>query len=88
MAGADIVMLDNFTPEQLAPAALELKSKFPTLAVEASGGINMDTISSYALPGVDIISMGMLTQGYSTVDISMKLPRPSSMAAGPSPTAE
>ena len=82
-AGADIVMLDNFPAEELARDAIELKRRFPSLTVEASGGITEDTLPAYAVDGVDVVSMGALTQGYSTLDFSMKLPRPTAMAAGP-----
>ena len=62
-AGADIVMLDNFTPETLHPTAETLKERFPHLLIEASGGITMETMPSFFSPHVDIISQGRLTQG-------------------------
>ena len=82
LAGADIVMLDNFTPEEISRDAQKLKSRFPHVVIEASGGITLDTIPAYFSPHVDVISQGCLTQGYGHVDFSMKLPRPSHMAQG------
>ena len=73
IAGADIVMLDNFIPEALHKAAGVLKKEFPKLIIEASGGINEGTITEYFGPNVDVISMGSLTQGYSTVNFSLKI---------------
>ena len=76
-AGAEVVMLDNFSPRQLAIDAEEVKREFPHLIVEASGGITRDTIHDYLSPSVDVLSMGSLTQGYSAVDFSLKIQRPS-----------
>jgi nicotinate-nucleotide pyrophosphorylase (carboxylating) len=81
-AGADVVMLDNFTPTQIATDAKALKEAFPHVVIEASGGITADTISGFLDEHVDVISQGALTQGYGVLDYSMKLPRPDSMAAG------
>ena len=79
-AGADICMLDNFTPEEIHRDAALLKELYPHVVVEASGGITLDKIEGYLSPAVDVISQGSLTQGYTVVDFSMKLPRPSHMA--------
>ena len=72
-AGADIVMLDNFTSETIHPAAAEIKSKYPNVLVEASGGIRQDTLHLYMSPHIDIISQGALTQGYPCIDFSLKV---------------
>ena len=73
-AGADIVMLDNYpTPAALAADATALKAQFPSVLVEASGGIRLDTLASYLHPSVDVLSSGSLTQGYSTADFSLKV---------------
>ena len=79
-AGADIVMLDNFSPEEIKRDSKTFKERFPHVVVEASGGIRENTICNFLCPTVDVISQGALTQGYSTVDFSMKLPRPENMA--------
>ena len=55
------------------------------MKIEASGGIREHTISGFLSPNVDVISMGALTQGYDTVDFSLKLPRPASMASHRNP---
>mmetsp|Transcript_45687 Transcript_45687/g.118077 ORF Transcript_45687/g.118077 Transcript_45687/m.118077 type:complete len:193 (+) Transcript_45687:463-1041(+) len=71
--GADVVMLDNFTPEQLAADAAYLKMRFPNCLIEGSGGITIDSLRSFCVPGVDVLSMGSLIQGVPYVDISLKL---------------
>lgn len=72
-AGADVVMLDNFEPEQLKKDAKVFKEKFPHVTVEASGGITMETMPAYFSEYVDVISQGKLTQGYDCVDFSLKI---------------
>lgn len=72
-AGADIVMLDNFSPEALHKSATVLKREFPHVIIEASGGLNEENVTQYFGPNVDVVSLGSLTQGYSTVDFSMKI---------------
>ena len=57
-AGADIILLDNMTPEQLRPAVKIAKGRAKT---EASGGVNLDTVRAIAASGVDFISVGALT---------------------------
>jgi len=83
-AGADVVMLDNFQPEPAGRAARALKEKFPHVIVEISGGITVGTIGAIvaAAKGVDVVSMGCLTQGVPSVDISMKIVKP---PAAPAP---
>jgi len=72
-AGADIVMLDNMEPGQLKMAAAMLKASHPSLLIEASGGITLETMPNYFSPHVDIVSRGQLTQGYGSVDFSLKI---------------
>mmetsp|Transcript_10484 Transcript_10484/g.22221 ORF Transcript_10484/g.22221 Transcript_10484/m.22221 type:complete len:295 (-) Transcript_10484:1054-1938(-) len=72
-AGADIVMFDNFEPEQLKKDAETFKNKFPHVLVEASGGITTETMPDYLCKHVDIVSQGKLTQGYPCVDFSLKI---------------
>lgn len=71
-AGADIVMLDNLTPQELHPAACVLKREFPALMIEASGGVTPENLAEYFGPHVDIISLGCITQGCPIVDFSLK----------------
>jgi nicotinate-nucleotide pyrophosphorylase (carboxylating) len=72
-AGADIVMLDNYTPQQLKHDALVIKQQFPHVLIEASGGITETTMGSYLDDNVDIVSLGKLTQGYACLDFSLKV---------------
>ncbi|CAI5717860.1 unnamed protein product [Hyaloperonospora brassicae] len=72
-AGADIVMLDNFEPEELKATAAALKQQFPHVLIEASGGITPATLGQYVSPDVDVVSQGNLTQGYPCLDFSLKI---------------
>jgi nicotinate-nucleotide pyrophosphorylase (carboxylating) len=72
-AGADIVMLDNFKPDDLKESAELLKKQYPHVLVEASGGITLHTMKDYFCDSVDIISQGKLTQGYDCIDYSLKI---------------
>jgi nicotinate-nucleotide pyrophosphorylase (carboxylating) len=72
-AGADIVMLDNFSCTALKEAAQIIKTTYPTLLIEASGGITEETMHEYMHPCIDIISRGSLTQGYPCIDFSLKV---------------
>ena len=75
-AGANIVMLDNFKPgPELFGAAAKIKKAFPHVIIEASGGIRMHTISGYFNENIDVLSMGALTQGYPSLDFSLKVQR-------------
>ncbi|KAG5195216.1 hypothetical protein R6Z07M_018792 [Ovis aries] len=72
-AGADLVLLDNFRPEELHPTAAALKAQFPSVSVEASGGVTLDNLPQFCGPHVDVISLGMLTQAAPALDFSLKL---------------
>ena len=73
-SGADIVMLDNFSPKQAREASEMLKkSGFRDLILEVSGGVTSDTLLEYAAAQVDIISMGELTHTVKALDISLEL---------------
>lgn len=72
-AGADIVMLDNFPPEELRRDAAAFKVRHPSVLVEASGGITTETMQDYLCEHVDIVSQGKLTQGYACLDFSLKI---------------
>ncbi len=69
-AGAEIIMLDNMDPGQVRKM-LELIDG--AAVVEISGGISLEGLADYMLPGVDIISVGALTHSAPAVDISMYL---------------
>ena len=68
-AGADIIMLDNFSIEDVRKAVV-INSKKARL--EASGGITIDNLRTVAKTGVDYISIGALTKGYEAIDLSMR----------------
>ena len=74
-AGADIIMLDNMTPEMVAHTLKELNSRNLRLGriIEVSGTINEDTIRKYAIPGVDVISIGALTHSVINFDVSLEI---------------
>jgi nicotinate-nucleotide pyrophosphorylase (carboxylating) len=69
VGGIDRIMLDNFTPENLEKALQIIDDKYET---EASGGITLETLRSYAETGVDFISVGALTHSYKSLDMSLK----------------
>jgi nicotinate-nucleotide pyrophosphorylase (carboxylating) len=67
-AGADIILLDNMTPEQMWQAVKIAKGRAKT---EASGGVNLATVRAIAGSGVDFISVGALTHSARAVDIGL-----------------
>ncbi len=72
-AGADIVMCDNMTPEQLSEVVSYKKENYPDVLLEASGNISLETIEAYARTGVDAISSGALIHQSKWIDLSMKM---------------
>lgn len=72
-AGADIVMLDNQTPEEAGKLVQMARDMNPNVMLEASGGMDLDRVRSYAEAGVDLISVGRLTHSAKAVDISFKI---------------
>lgn len=67
-AGADMLLLDNMDNDTLRQAVARVKGRIP---LEASGGINLETIRSIAQTGVDFISVGRITQSSPSVDIGL-----------------
>jgi len=67
-AGADRLLLDNMKPEMLREAVKLVASRVP---LEASGGVNLDTIRAIAETGVNYISVGRITQSAPAVDIGL-----------------
>lgn len=63
------IMLDNFTPDKIREALLLIKGSFET---EASGGINLENLESYAATGVDYVSVGALIHQARSLDLSLK----------------
>jgi nicotinate-nucleotide pyrophosphorylase (carboxylating) len=75
--GADIVMLDNFSPKQAKAAVKALREAgFSRVLLEVSGGITGKNFLEYAEAQVDIISMGELTHSVRALDISLEITRP------------
>lgn len=74
-AGADIIMLDNFTPEDVNKAVQILKKAELShkVLLEVSGGINSETLLEYAQTEIDIISIGALTHSVKALDISLEI---------------
>ena len=72
--GVDRIMLDNFTPEDVADAVRLVEGR---VELEASGGIQLGNIRRYAEAGVDYISVGGLTHRFSSLDMSLKAERAS-----------
>jgi nicotinate-nucleotide pyrophosphorylase (carboxylating) len=69
IGGVNRIMLDNFSVPMLKEAVLLIDKRFET---EASGGITLDTLRSYAETGVDFISSGALTHSVKSLDLSMR----------------
>jgi nicotinate-nucleotide pyrophosphorylase (carboxylating) len=69
-AGADIVLLDNFTPAETRKAVEFIAGRVP---VESSGGITLDNVRDFAEAGVDYISVGALTHSVPAVDIHLRI---------------
>lgn len=72
-AGAEIILLDNMNPELLAETVKMLRGEFPAVKIEASGGVNLETVRAVAASGVDFISVGALTHSAPAIDISLDL---------------
>jgi nicotinate-nucleotide pyrophosphorylase (carboxylating) len=73
--GATIIMLDNFTPNQIKNTITVLKKQKlrKKVLLEASGGINSKNISKYGQTGVDIISVGSITNSVKGIDMSLEI---------------
>ncbi len=69
IGGVHRIMLDNFSPDLLREAVKLIDGRFET---EASGGITLQTLRSYAETGVDFISSGALTHSVKAMDLSMR----------------
>ncbi len=78
--GAPIIMLDNFTPTEIKRtiAALHKKKMRNKVKLEASGGITSKNIIAYAKTGVDIISVGSITNSVTGLDLSLEVTSKSS----------
>ena len=69
-AGADIILVDNMTPAEVAKAVAIAGGAVP---IEVSGGVSLDTVAAYAAAGADLISVGALTHSAPVLDIGLDL---------------
>ncbi len=67
-AGAGIILIDNMTPAGVRAAVQAIAGR---AVVEVSGGVRFETLRDYAMPGVDVISIGALTHSAVAVDLSL-----------------
>ena len=69
-AGADIIMLDNMTPQEIMRCKTEIAGRAVT---EVSGGVTLENLEEFCKTGVDVISMGALTHSVPAKDLSLKI---------------
>jgi nicotinate-nucleotide pyrophosphorylase (carboxylating) len=69
-AGAHMILLDNFAPEEVREALAAVAGRVP---VEVSGGVRLDNVRAYAEAGPDYIAIGALTHSATAVDISLEI---------------
>ncbi|MDQ6781841.1 MAG: carboxylating nicotinate-nucleotide diphosphorylase [Actinomycetota bacterium] len=69
-AGADMVLVDNMTPDEVGEAVHVVDGRVP---VEVSGGVTLDTIGTYAAAGADLVAVGALTHSAPVLDIGLDL---------------
>lgn len=86
-AGADALLLDNMSPDEVRAAMAAVAEHragggHPCL-VEASGGIDLDTIAAYAVTGVDLVSVGAITNSAPVLDIGLDIAVDQTAAAPP-----
>ena len=76
LAGATLVLCDNMSPDEVREAVAIVdrhRAAGSSVLVEASGGVNLDTIGAYAAAGADVISVGALTHSAPILDIGLDL---------------
>jgi len=71
--GAEAILLDNMTPAEVGASVNLVHARGLKVPIEASGGIQLDTIRKYAEAGVDFISSGALTHSAIAIDLSMRI---------------
>jgi nicotinate-nucleotide pyrophosphorylase (carboxylating) len=71
-AGAEVVLIDNFTPELAAEAVRRARGR---VILEASGGIHLGNVRAFAEAGVDVISIGALTHSVPAADLALEVER-------------
>jgi nicotinate-nucleotide pyrophosphorylase (carboxylating) len=70
LTGVDVILLDNMSPEVMREAVALARQR---VTLEASGGVNLETVESIASTGVDYISIGALTHSVRAIDFSMEI---------------
>jgi nicotinate-nucleotide pyrophosphorylase (carboxylating) len=69
--GPDLVLLDNMTPQLLRQAVAERNRRAPHVELEASGGVNLQTVAEIAATGVERVSVGALTHSATSLDVAL-----------------
>ncbi|GAA1502958.1 carboxylating nicotinate-nucleotide diphosphorylase [Agromyces terreus] len=82
--GADTIMLDNFSPDDLREGVRRIDGR---AVVEASGGVNLDTVAAIAATGVDVISVGALTHSARALDLGLDVDIALAESVGVAPAA-
>ena len=70
--GADIIMIDNMSPDRARETAKSIRGIDPKITIEISGGINPDNAIDYAAIG-DVISLGWITHSVRSIDFSLNV---------------
>ena len=70
-AGADVIMLDNFTNDEVEQATRLIRAERPEVLIELSGGMTVERLPSLQALDIDFVSMGALTHGARSVDIGL-----------------
>jgi nicotinate-nucleotide pyrophosphorylase (carboxylating) len=86
-AGADLVMLDNMTPSDVARCLRAIREWDDRVLVEVSGGVDLGTVADYAAAGPDFVSVGSLTHSAPALDIGLDLVVHTGPEPGASPTS-
>jgi nicotinate-nucleotide pyrophosphorylase (carboxylating) len=74
-AGAEVLMLDNFSTDRAKAAIPEIRKKNPKIWIEMSGGIQRSNIQDFVIEGVDIISVGSITHSVMASDFTLLFPK-------------
>ena len=72
-AGATRLLIDNQTPAVVREWSIIARAMSPTIEIEATGGITLDTLADYAAAGADFISLGALTHSVLSADLGLEL---------------
>ena len=72
-AGAELILLDNFSVTETAEAVRRTRSSHPGVRLESSGGLTLDNAAAVAATGVDYLAVGALTHSSPAVDLGLDL---------------